>query len=99
EYEYSSLALECERRDEKQRFDHLKQDLRMLVIKRFRERKKIFRERKLSKNFVLREDCMMVVKEIKNGLLEEVDKLKWWFEQDIDDEGEEDKEDGGCDEE
>nr|GEZ13468.1 hypothetical protein [Tanacetum cinerariifolium] len=44
-------------------------------------------------------DCMMVVKEIKNGLLEEVDKLKWWFEQDIDDEGEEDKEDGGCDEE
>nr|GEU55700.1 hypothetical protein [Tanacetum cinerariifolium] len=33
-------------------------------------------------------DCMMVVKEIKNGLLEEVKKLEWWFEQDIDDEGE-----------
>ncbi|GKA29272.1 hypothetical protein Tco_0715517 [Tanacetum coccineum] len=28
----------------------------MLVIKRFRERKKIFRERKLSENFVLREE-------------------------------------------
>nr|GEY08912.1 hypothetical protein [Tanacetum cinerariifolium] len=33
-------------------------------------------------------DCMMVLKEIENGLLEEV-------EQDIDDEGEGDKEDGG----
>ncbi|GJV36348.1 retrovirus-related pol polyprotein from transposon TNT 1-94 [Tanacetum coccineum] len=35
--------------------------------------------------------CMMVVKEIENGLLEEVEKLEWWFEQDIDDEGEEDE--------
>ncbi|GKC92440.1 hypothetical protein Tco_1157882 [Tanacetum coccineum] len=43
-------------------------------------------------------DCMMVVKEIENGLLEEVEKLEWWFEQDIDDEGEEDEEDGGGDE-
>ncbi|GKC23567.1 hypothetical protein Tco_1025717 [Tanacetum coccineum] len=43
-------------------------------------------------------DCMMVVKEIENGLLEEVEKLEWWFEQDINDEGEEDKEDGGGDE-
>ncbi|GKC91176.1 hypothetical protein Tco_1151825, partial [Tanacetum coccineum] len=42
-------------------------------------------------------DCMMVVKEIKNGLLEEVE-LEWWFEQGIDDEGEEDEEDGGGDE-
>ncbi|GJT95246.1 hypothetical protein Tco_1090764 [Tanacetum coccineum] len=34
-------------------------------------------------------DCMMVVKEIVKRLLEEVEKLEWWFEQDIDDEGEE----------
>ncbi|GJW06611.1 hypothetical protein Tco_1569034 [Tanacetum coccineum] len=32
--------------DEKKRLDHLKQDLRMLVIKIFSERKKVFRERK-----------------------------------------------------
>nr|GEV72274.1 Gag protease polyprotein [Tanacetum cinerariifolium] len=38
-------------------------------------------------------DCMMVVKEIENELLEEVEKLEWWFEQDIDDEEEEDEED------
>ncbi|GKC66282.1 hypothetical protein Tco_1098880 [Tanacetum coccineum] len=38
------------------------------------------------------EDCMMVVKEIVNRPLDEVEKLEWWFEQDIDDEGEEDKE-------
>ncbi|GJZ82111.1 hypothetical protein Tco_0647105 [Tanacetum coccineum] len=35
--------------------------------------------------------CMIVVKEIENELLEELDKLEWWFEQDIDDEGEEDE--------
>ncbi|GKA44080.1 hypothetical protein Tco_0736804 [Tanacetum coccineum] len=40
-------------------------------------------------------DCMMVVKEIENGLLEEVEKLEWWFEQDINDEGEEDEEGEG----
>ncbi|GJR35626.1 hypothetical protein Tco_1211310 [Tanacetum coccineum] len=28
-------------------------------------------------------DCMMVVKEIENRLLEEVEKFGWWFEQDI----------------
>ncbi|GJU54949.1 retrotransposon protein, putative, ty1-copia subclass [Tanacetum coccineum] len=33
--------------------------------------------------------------EIVNRLLEEVEKLEWWFEQDIDDEGEEDKEGKG----
>ncbi|GKC31248.1 hypothetical protein Tco_1038542, partial [Tanacetum coccineum] len=38
---------------------------------------------------------MMVVKEIENELLEEVEKLEWWFEQGIDDEGKEDEEDGG----
>ncbi|GJU93574.1 reverse transcriptase domain-containing protein [Tanacetum coccineum] len=32
------------------RLNHLKQDLRMLVIKRFREKKKVVRERKSSKN-------------------------------------------------
>ncbi|GKC58426.1 hypothetical protein Tco_1086024 [Tanacetum coccineum] len=47
EYECSSLALDREeRRDEKKRFDHLKQDQTILVIKRFSEKKKIFRERK-----------------------------------------------------
>ncbi|GJY68585.1 hypothetical protein Tco_0471567 [Tanacetum coccineum] len=46
-YECASLALDREdRRDEKKRLDHLKQDQIMLVIKRFSERKKIFRERK-----------------------------------------------------
>ncbi|GJT25176.1 hypothetical protein Tco_0895113, partial [Tanacetum coccineum] len=42
-------------------------------------------------------DYMMVVKEIENELLEEVEKLEWWFEQDIDDKGEEDEEYGGTD--
>nr|GEU57899.1 hypothetical protein [Tanacetum cinerariifolium] len=40
-------------------------------------------------------DCMMVVKEIENGLLENVEKLEWWFQQDINDEGEKDEEDEG----
>ncbi|GJR03693.1 hypothetical protein Tco_0526677 [Tanacetum coccineum] len=48
------MARSHPRRDEKKRLDHLKQDLRMLVIKRFRERKNIFEERKYSENFVLR---------------------------------------------
>nr|GFB70577.1 hypothetical protein [Tanacetum cinerariifolium] len=43
-------------------------------------------------------DCMMVVKEIENEILEDVEKLKWWFEQEINDEGEEDEEDKGGDE-
>ncbi|GKB47579.1 hypothetical protein Tco_0898332 [Tanacetum coccineum] len=47
EYECSSLALDKEeRRDEKKRLDHLKQDQTMLVIKRFSKRKKVFKERK-----------------------------------------------------
>ncbi|GJR50633.1 hypothetical protein Tco_1401154 [Tanacetum coccineum] len=33
-------------------------------------------------------DCMMVVKEIVGRLLEEEEKLEWWFEQDIDKEEE-----------
>ncbi|GKD27661.1 hypothetical protein Tco_1233875, partial [Tanacetum coccineum] len=42
-------------------------------------------------------DCMMVVKEIVGRLLEEEEKLEWWFEQDIDKEEEriEGDEDGG----
>ncbi|GKE91739.1 hypothetical protein Tco_1572834, partial [Tanacetum coccineum] len=38
---------------------------------------------------------MMVVKKIVSRLLEEVEKLEWWFEQDIDDEEEEDEEGEG----
>nr|GEX39843.1 hypothetical protein [Tanacetum cinerariifolium] len=37
-------------------------------------------------------DCIMVVKEIENRLLEEMEKLGWWFEQDIGGESEDDKE-------
>ncbi|GKD27876.1 hypothetical protein Tco_1234090, partial [Tanacetum coccineum] len=42
-------------------------------------------------------DCKMVVKEIVSRLLEEEEKLEWWFEQDIDKEEErfEGDEDGG----
>nr|GEX60518.1 protein kinase-like domain, phloem protein 2-like protein [Tanacetum cinerariifolium] len=39
-------------------------------------------------------DCMMVVKEIVYRLLEEVE-LEWWFEQEINDEGEDEEGDGG----
>nr|GEW91391.1 hypothetical protein [Tanacetum cinerariifolium] len=47
EHKCSSLSLDREeRRDEKKRLDHLKQDQIMLVIKRFSKRKKVFRERK-----------------------------------------------------
>ncbi|GKB10113.1 hypothetical protein Tco_0844036 [Tanacetum coccineum] len=45
-------------------------------------------------------DCMMVVKEIESRLLEEVEKLEWWFKQGIDDEEEENEEgEGGSKEE
>ncbi|GKA40879.1 hypothetical protein Tco_0733472 [Tanacetum coccineum] len=37
-------------------------------------------------------DCRMVVKEIEDGLLEEMEKFRWWFEQDIDGECEDDNE-------
>ncbi|GKD17777.1 hypothetical protein Tco_1206935 [Tanacetum coccineum] len=74
----------------------------MLVIKIFSERKKVFRERKKCEKIRAKRDCMMVVKEIVSRLLEEVEvspfgkeKLEWWFEEDIDDEGEYDKEDDG----
>nr|GEY46905.1 hypothetical protein [Tanacetum cinerariifolium] len=40
------LHLPDERRDEKKRLNHLKQDQTILAIKRFSERKKVFRERK-----------------------------------------------------
>nr|GEX07941.1 hypothetical protein [Tanacetum cinerariifolium] len=105
----------------------------MLVIKRFSKRNMVFRERekteefRAKRNYFLRrteQDCMMMVKEIVNRLLEEVgesfweegddfrvdifcfhtcltdivgflEKLECWFEQDIDDEGEEGKEGEG----
>ncbi|GJR83530.1 hypothetical protein Tco_0154315 [Tanacetum coccineum] len=92
EYECSSLALESEGRDEKKRLDHLKQDQEMLVIKIFSERKKVFKERKKCEKIRAKRDCMMVVNEIVSRLLEEVEKLEWWFEQDIDDEEEDDEE-------
>ncbi|GKC31237.1 hypothetical protein Tco_1038531, partial [Tanacetum coccineum] len=40
---------------------------------------------------------LMVVKEIEDGLVEEMEKLEWWFEQDINDERDEveEDEDGG----
>ncbi|GJV40959.1 hypothetical protein Tco_1419399 [Tanacetum coccineum] len=86
-----------EKKDEmkKIRLDHLKQHQEMLVIKIFSERKKVFRERKKCEKIRAKRDCMMVVKEIVNRLLEEVEKLKWWFEQDIVDEEEEDEEGEG----
>ncbi|GJX06184.1 hypothetical protein Tco_0194116 [Tanacetum coccineum] len=37
-------------------------------------------------------DCRMVVKEIEDGLLEEIEKFGWWFEQDIDGKSEDDNE-------
>ncbi|GJU00511.1 hypothetical protein Tco_1110849 [Tanacetum coccineum] len=37
-------------------------------------------------------DCRMVVKEIKDRLLEEMKKFGWWFQQDIDGESEDDNE-------
>nr|GEU63436.1 ARID DNA-binding domain-containing protein [Tanacetum cinerariifolium] len=52
---------------------------------------------KVVHEFDLFRDCMMLVKEIVNRLLEEMDekKLEWWFEQDIDDDEEEDEEGEG----
>nr|GEW31330.1 hypothetical protein [Tanacetum cinerariifolium] len=37
-------------------------------------------------------DCIMVVKEIEDGLLEEMEKFGWWFEKDIGGEIEDDRE-------
>nr|GEY50435.1 hypothetical protein [Tanacetum cinerariifolium] len=67
----------------------------MLVIKRFSERKKVFRERKKTGKIHAKR---MVVKEIKDGLLEEMEvshfgkEFGWWFEQNIGGESEDDKE-------
>ncbi|GJT06428.1 hypothetical protein Tco_0840890 [Tanacetum coccineum] len=83
------LDLVLERRDEKKRLDHLKQDPKMLVIKRFSERKKVFKERKKTEKIYAKR---MVVKEIEDGLLEEMEKFGWLFEQDIDGESEDDNE-------
>ncbi|GJR29214.1 hypothetical protein Tco_1105446 [Tanacetum coccineum] len=78
-----------ERRDEKKRLDHLKQDQTMLAIKIFSKRKKVFSERKKTGKIRAKR---MVVKEIEDGLLEEIEKFGWWFEQDIDGESEDDNE-------
>nr|GEW05960.1 RNA-directed DNA polymerase, eukaryota [Tanacetum cinerariifolium] len=43
-------------------------------------------------SFKYRVDCMMVVKDIEDGLLEEMEKFGWWFEQDIGGESEDDSE-------
>ncbi|GJW64458.1 hypothetical protein Tco_0116342 [Tanacetum coccineum] len=59
----------------------------MLVIKRFSERKRVFRERKKTGKIRAKR---MVVKEIEDVLLEEMDKFGWWFEQNIDGENEDD---------
>ncbi|GJU15010.1 hypothetical protein Tco_1142976 [Tanacetum coccineum] len=59
----------------------------MLVIKRFSERKKVFSERKKTRKIHAKR---MVVKEIEDGLFEEIEKFGWWFEQDIDGESEDD---------
>nr|GEY35338.1 hypothetical protein [Tanacetum cinerariifolium] len=68
EYECSSLAHD---RDEKKKLDHLKQDQTTLVIKRFSERKKVFKERKKTGKIQAKR---MVVNEIEDGLLEEMDR-------------------------
>ncbi|GJR62420.1 hypothetical protein Tco_1504582 [Tanacetum coccineum] len=86
EYKCSSLALDKEEmRYEKKRLDHLKQDQTMLVIKRFSERKKVFRERNKTKKIRAKR---MVVKEIEDGILEEMEVSHFGKEQDIDDENE-----------
>ncbi|GJY34910.1 hypothetical protein Tco_0419379 [Tanacetum coccineum] len=58
----------------------LKQDQIMLVIKRFNERRKVFRERKKTEKIRAKRSVFQL------GMMR-------GFEQDIDDEGEEDKED------
>nr|GEX05977.1 hypothetical protein [Tanacetum cinerariifolium] len=37
----------------------------------------------------------MMVKEVKDGFVKEMEKLEWWFEQDINDGGEKEEEDEG----
>ncbi|GJW90267.1 hypothetical protein Tco_0167820 [Tanacetum coccineum] len=111
-YECSSLALDRdEKRDEKKRLDHLKQDQTMLVIKRFSERKKVFRERK--KTVKIRAKRWTLVRNrgesfweggddfrvdvlrfhtFLTDILGFLEKFRWWFEQDIDCENEDDNE-------
>ncbi|GJY72624.1 hypothetical protein Tco_0476327 [Tanacetum coccineum] len=69
EYECSSLALDREeRRDEKNRLDHLKQDQTMSVIKGFSDGKKVFRERKKTEKFVQRGHASGVVSSEKQNI-------------------------------
>nr|GEV10557.1 reverse transcriptase domain-containing protein [Tanacetum cinerariifolium] len=85
----STMAFELLKRDEKERFDHLKQDQTMFVIKRFSERKKVFSERKKTGKIRTKR---MAVKEIEDVLLEEIEKFGWWFEEDIDGKSKDDNE-------
>ncbi|GJV86310.1 hypothetical protein Tco_1530248 [Tanacetum coccineum] len=67
----------------------------MLVFKIFSERKKVFRERKKcekirAKRFDFQQGMEQYLYAGKPN-----EKLKWWFEQDIDDEEEEDEEGEG----
>ncbi|GKA64073.1 hypothetical protein Tco_0763679 [Tanacetum coccineum] len=84
EYECSSFALDREeRRDEKKRLDHLKQDQIMLVIKRFSERKKVFRERK--KTGKIRAKSAMItylevgLESVRYGVSNVLDTAYWGF--------------------
>nr|GEX96742.1 hypothetical protein [Tanacetum cinerariifolium] len=67
----------------------------MFVIKIFCERNKVFTKRKKCEKIRAKRDCMMVVNEIVNRILEEVEVSLFGKKQDIDDEGEEDEEGEG----
>nr|GEX84782.1 hypothetical protein [Tanacetum cinerariifolium] len=106
-----------EGRDEKKRLDHLKQDLSILAIKSFSERKKVFRERKKCEKICAKrrfqvdswgrggesfweggDDFRVDVLHFHTcltNILGFLEKLEWWFEQGIDDKGEENEEGDG----
>nr|GEY62662.1 choline transporter protein 1-like [Tanacetum cinerariifolium] len=68
-----------EMRDEKKILDHLKQDQTMLVIKRFNERKKLFKERK--KTGKIRAKRCVFLPEIVQYVLTEFLTASWWRSQ------------------
>ncbi|GKA23613.1 hypothetical protein Tco_0709646 [Tanacetum coccineum] len=85
----------------------------MLVIKIFSERKKVYRERKKCEKIHAKRGSrgesfweegddfgvdVLHFHTCLTDILGFLEKLEWWFEQDIDDEGEENEEDGGGDE-
>ncbi|GJU11501.1 hypothetical protein Tco_1133897 [Tanacetum coccineum] len=83
EYECSSLALDREeRRDEKKRLDHLKQDQTMLVIKRFSERKKVFKERKKARKIHAKRSVFQLeIVQYASIYRQESPKVSWWWSQ------------------